>query len=169
MDGTREEGHKFQAPSGMTYEQVFTFAIREFLVPLVKGLAEELGPEQFLPVLEKVAMAVGADGGRQMAQRAQPNDLAAFTSWVREPDRYSDHILSFDVIEDTKDAVEVRITECLFAHTFRAEGAGELGYSIICRPDFGLCQAFNPAIRLQRTRTLMQGHGCCDHRWVWEG
>lgn len=168
MSTDPEAGLKFHADSGMTYQQVCTFAFREFFIPILRGLMDELGPEQLLPVLEKVAMAVAVDGGRQMAQCVQPNDLAAFTSWVREPHCFWHHVMSYEVIEDSENAVEVRVTECLVARTFHAAGAGDLGSTTVCHPDHGLCRGFNPAIRLERTRTLMQGHDCCDPRWVQE-
>ena len=38
---------KFSQLSGMTFEQVFRFSFREFLVPLIRGLAAELEPDQF--------------------------------------------------------------------------------------------------------------------------
>lgn len=60
------------------------------------------------------------------------------------------------------------MTECLWAATFRAAGAEDIGYATICHPDFATTTAFNPRMRMIRTKTLMQGHDCCNHRWVME-
>jgi hypothetical protein len=64
--------------------------------------------------------------------------------------------------------VEIKITECLWAKTFRAANAADIGYATICYSDFAGAVAFNPKMRLVRTKTLMQGHDCCNHRWVLE-
>ncbi|UCG88709.1 MAG: L-2-amino-thiazoline-4-carboxylic acid hydrolase [Gemmatimonadota bacterium] len=34
--------------------------------------------------------------------------------------------------------------------------------------DFTMCRGFNPNIRMERTKILMQGHDCCNHRWILE-
>ena len=57
-------------------------------------------------------------------------------------------------MEDSETALEVRITECLWASTFRAADAADLGYSWVCHPDFAMARAFNPEMRLHRDRTL---------------
>jgi hypothetical protein len=77
--------------------------------------------------------------------------------------------LTFTIIEDTDKAIEQKITECLYAKTFRDADAADIGYAYCCYADFPAAQAYNPKLRLIRTKTLMQGHDCCNHRYVWEG
>jgi len=100
-----------------------------------------------------------------MIQKLSSNDLNAFTTWARVRDRFWDHVLTFDVVEDTERVFEIRVTECLWTKVFQKSGATDLGYAIVCNPDYALCQAFNPKIRLVRSKTLMRGEDCCDHRW----
>ena len=64
--------------------------------------------------------------------------------------------------------VEVRVTRCLWAQTFREAGAADIGYAMVCHPDFLAGPAFNPKIRMTRTKTLMLGDDLCNHRWVVE-
>ena len=64
--------------------------------------------------------------------------------------------------------VEVRVTRCLWAETFRGADAADIGYAFVCHPDFASTTAFNPKMRMIRTKTLMQGHEYCNHRWVGE-
>jgi len=59
--------------------------------------------------------------------------------------------------------------ECLTAEVFREEDAAEIGYATVCHADFALPEGFNPKIKLIRDKTLMQGHDCCNHRYVWTG
>ena len=78
-------------------------------------------------------------------------------------------MLTLKVVEDTPEAYEVKSTEGLWAQTFRAKGAAEIGYALRCHRDYADCWGFNPKITLIRSKTLMQGDDCCNHRFVWEG
>jgi hypothetical protein len=51
---------------------------------------------------------------------------------------------------------------------FREEDAAGMGYAAICYPDYAVASGFNPKLKLVRTKTLMQGHECCNHRYVME-
>jgi hypothetical protein len=168
MDISSAEKHKFLADSEMTFEQVYNFAFRGLLVPLLKNLSKEYGPG-FIEALKRAASETAARSQQQSAESVPKQDLSAFTSYLRVTNRFWRHVLTFDVVEDTETAVEVKVTECLWAKTFREADAAEIGYATICYPDFAMCQAFNPKIRLTRSKTLMQGDDCCDHRWVWDG
>ena len=55
-----------------------------------------------------------------------------------------------------------------WAKTFREAGSADIGYAAVCHEDYAACQAFNPKIKMIRTKTLMQGDGCCDHRLIWQ-
>ena len=85
-----------------------------------------------------------------------------------EQDYFWSHVLSMKRVESTPTAVEVRVTECLWVSTFRAADAADIGYACICHPDFASTTAFNPKMRMIRTKTLMQGHEYCNHRWIME-
>ena len=88
---------------------------------------------------------------------------------LKEPDEILRHAIAFDIVEDGGTAFEVRVTECLWASTFRAADAADLGYSWVCHPDFAMARAFNPEMRLRRDQTLMQGATHCNHRWELTG
>jgi hypothetical protein len=60
----------------------------------------------------------------------------------------------------------VRITECLWARTFREAKAGDLGYAMICHGDIASTKAYNPKITLNRPKILMNGDDECRFHWV---
>jgi hypothetical protein len=160
--------HRFLADSGMSFKEVFEFAFKNGFIPTVQGLAEELGHQKLVEMLKKAASKAAAEGVRRQAGQLPANDLAAFTAPLRGASRFWNHVLSLEIVEDTERAVEVRITECLWAAVFREAKAPAIGYACICHPDFAMAQAFNPKMKLARSKTLMQGHDCCNHRWVVE-
>ena len=105
---------------------------------------------------------------RKWANSLENNDLASFTESERNPNHFWKHVLNLDIIEDSEFAFEVKIHECLWAKTFKESDASEIGYSCICHPDYEATRAFNPKMKLIRTKTLMQGNDCCNHRWIVE-
>jgi hypothetical protein len=76
------------------------------------------------------------------------------------------HVLTFELVENTAKAAEIKVTECLWAKTFREANAADIGYAFVCHGDFAYAPAFNPKMKMIRTKTLMQGHDCCNHRYV---
>ena len=166
---TSQAEHKFDADAQMSFREVYDFAYGGGAIPLLKSLGEEAPAGEYLDRLQRASARVADRQGRAMAASLRDNSLAAFTSWAKEPDRLWEHVLTFEIVEDAESAFEVKVTECLWAQTFRESDAADIGYASVCHPDFALCQAFNPKIRMERTTTLMQGHDCCNHRWVVEG
>ncbi len=160
------ESHKFDADSKMTFKQVYGFTFAGNYIPVLKALADDIGREKFLPMLQEAASRTSAEATKKAAPPAPKNTLAAML--VPGGNYFWDHVLSMNWIEKTDKAAELRVTECLWAATFREAGAADIGYASICHPDFAAASAFNPKIRMTRTKTLMQGHECCNHRWVLE-
>jgi hypothetical protein len=173
MDAEAIVKHKFDEDTNLSYREVFDFAFRTFVL-VWQALTRELGEERVLPVLEKLVSESATRAGHAAARQALASDsaaedaFAAFHAYLRKPNHFWRHVLTYAIVEDTPQAFEVRVTECLWATTFRELGAAELGYVLICHPDFAYCQGFDPRIRLRRTKTLMQGECHCDHRWIWE-
>jgi hypothetical protein len=96
------------------------------------------------------------------------NGLSSFAANMRTPPPLYQGALTYEIVEDSPDAFEVKILECLWARTFRDADAADIGYACICHPDYALAEGFNPRMKMIRTKTLMQGHDCCNHRWVVE-
>jgi hypothetical protein len=159
-------GHKFRENSNMTFEEVFDFAYAN-LVPVLQGLARELGEERFLEVLRRISHEAARKAGEETARRLPSDDLTAFKT-AGEPGPFGRHVLPLEMVEDTPEAFEVKVSECLWAKTFREMGAAEIGSALICHRDFGDCQEFNAKIRMSRSKTLMEGDDSCNHRFVWE-
>ncbi len=78
-------------------------------------------------------------------------------------------MMAYEVIEKSDEVYEMKVTECLWAKTFRDKNAADIGYATVCHGDFTEATAYHPKLKLKRTKTLMQGHDCCNHRWTWEG
>jgi len=157
--------HKFSEKSEMTYEQIYQFAYGGF-IPLMKNLAEELGKDRFDALLKQAASQAGVQAAKEQAKKLGKNDLAAFMAPVKSKDPFWQQVLTFEFVEDTEKAAEIKVTECLWAKTFREANAADIGYAAVCHGDFAYAPAFNPKMKMIRTKTLMRGHDCCNHRYV---
>ncbi len=159
--------NKFLADSQMSFQQVYDFAFKNF-IPLLKNLAAELGEDHFLETLKEVTFDAALQGGQDGAKNVPCNDLATLTDWAKDPNHFWKHVLTFEIVKDTAKIFEVRISECLWAKTFLENEAADIGYALLCHPDYACCQGFNPKIKMKRSKTLMQGDDYCNHCWVWE-
>ena len=158
--------HKFRADSKLTFEQVYTFAFDTY-IPEFQILAKELGEEKFDAALEKIALETARRAGEEAASKLASNDFAAFLDSSAKDAYFWDHVLTVETVMQTATVSEIKVTECLWAKTFRELDAEKLGYILVCNPDFAYCQGFNLHIHLIRTKTLMQGDDYCNHHWCW--
>ncbi|MHA2152829.1 MAG: L-2-amino-thiazoline-4-carboxylic acid hydrolase [Candidatus Thorarchaeota archaeon] len=83
-------------------------------------------------------------------------------------DHYFANSVTIEFPHETESELQCKYTECLFAKTFRDLGAADLGKILVCDPDFTFAQTLSPHLYLERTKTLMEGHDCCDHRYYWK-
>jgi hypothetical protein len=161
--------HKFLVDANATFEDMFNFAYRDSFIPLMLILAKAGGREKFVEILKKGSSEAATLGIQNAAKSLPRRDLAAFVAPLKNPDHFWKHVLTFSIVEDTPKAFEVKVTECLWAKTFRGMNAADIGFATICYPDYASANGFNPKLRMIRSKTLMQGHDCCNHRYVMEG
>jgi len=152
----------------MTWQEVFDFSFKRRFIPVMKKLAAQVGRERFVGMLRKASLDAEAEEVARIARQEAQRDLAAWVAPLKSKTSFLEHGLVCDIVEDTPKAVEVRISQCLWAKTFREMDASDIGYATICHCDHAV-SAFNPKLKLVRTKTLMQGHDCCNHRFVMEG
>jgi len=67
------------------------------------------------------------------------------------------------------EGVQIHCTACPWARLYRNLGGADWGYRLYCAADEALTAGFNAQIGFQRTKTLMEGHDCCDHFYYMKG
>lgn len=164
-----EAQHKFLEDSGMSYKEIFDFAFKRRFIESMKILSQMLGKEKFLEMLAKASADAAAKATKKQIENLPQTNFAMFVTGTKMLDRFWNHVVTMKPFEETKISYEVRVTECLWSQTFREEDAADIGYATHCHVDYASATAFNPNIRMYRTKTLMEGHDYCDHKWVWEG
>ncbi len=147
----------------MTWEQIFGFTYGFNFIPAMKGLGQRIGNDKLYAILRETK-----DERIRSKRPMEGHTLRAWAEGFKQNKGIFKHALVAEVVEDTEHAFEIRITQCLWAKTFREHDAAELGYSVCCHGDFADASAYNPKMKLVRSKTLMQGQDCCNHRWVVE-
>lgn len=134
-------------------------------VDFVRTLRTQLGDEELIPLLNAYSEAWGRRLGEQQSQRFPDTEFSTFAGQFRPP-RYAD-TLTHEVVEESDTVFELRVTECINATCFRDEGlGGDIGHACVCNMDYSWPTAFNPRFRMERTKTLMRGDDCCNHRYL---
>lgn len=72
--------------------------------------------------------------------------------------------IKFDVSKQDE-ITQLFVTKCPFVDMAKDLGMEEWGYQFYCMSDYAIVEGFNPDIEFTRTKTLMQGHECCDHAY----
>jgi hypothetical protein len=155
-----KETHKFQKPWGHSYEEAFEWRFG-YYIDIMERFSEYLGRDR---LIKMIMQAVDESSLQNSA-----NDLDfSFAEWIQGGSVYQ-NMMTREIIEQTENTYEIKVTECLWAKTFQARNAADLGYATICYSDFSSAKAAHPLIKLERSKTIMQGHGYCNHRWIWQG
>jgi len=154
----------------LAYEQYF-HARYDSIVRLARELERVLGREKAFEIIRKASEKLAVENvKKQMAKRKPFKNFEDFVAFLEESDRspFWSHVLTLTYPEKTPKKLVNKVTECLWAKTFKELNATDLGYLMICHPDFATAQAYHPKIKLKRTKTLMQGDNYCDHTYYWK-
>ena len=135
------------------------------LVPLVKALRAELGEERANAIVRKslgdLYRKYGEAWWRAQGERNFGDKMAA--AFV---DFAAGGALDYDVLKKDSNAFELNVTGCRYAEFYKAIGAPELGFLLVCSSDFRLAEGYGAPVQLTRTQTIMQGASHCDFRYA---
>jgi hypothetical protein len=157
------ETHNWSEKTDMTWQDTFRFAYQKDYIPLMKGLAARIGPDRFNQMIKETVDDVVAQ--KSASRPSRPFDFGQLVKGFKNPPPYIQHTLKAEIIEETATSFGYKVSECLWAKTFRDSSAGDLGYAIVCHADFAVARSLSPTLKLTRTKTLMQGHDCCQFRY----
>jgi hypothetical protein len=73
----------------------------------------------------------------------------------------------WEKVTNEPNQIGYHFTRCMFAEVFRALGEPDLGL-ILCATDKPKVEAYNPKLKFQRTKVLMNGDEICDHLYFIE-
>lgn len=167
LSPSQQVTHKFQeAIDQKTTRKRWIEQRHKKYIEILKHLEEDIGKERLLEMLKKASYEENVKLGRRLSSRIP--SLQVFANPFRDETSNVSKTIVRKIVEDNEKAFEMQVNECLTEIVFREADALDLGYACVCHADFGLPVGINPRLKLIRTKTLMQGHDCCNHRYVWE-
>lgn len=165
---TSNQQHKFQSDTGMTMQQVYNFAYKQWYIPAMKNLMKQIGREKFLDML-KTSSEMLYETDKDADINYNERTLTAFTdNLIKEAEGFYKLRATYEIIYSDEHVLEMKTTECLWAKTFREVNAADIGYASCCYQDYPAAKAYNPKLKFIREKTLMQGHEYCGNKWVME-
>ena len=163
---TAQEQHKFDVSQEVSISpRQRTQLMYRGMTGIVQALKNELGESETIRLLNITSADVGRQVGGRQAQSSPDTSFQTFVQVFRPPN-YANS-LTHEVVEDTESVFALEVTECINAEVLQSIGlGGEIGHAIVCNMDYYWPTAFNPAFKMERTKTLMQGHDVCNHRYI---
>jgi hypothetical protein len=164
-DETAPDVHKFDKPfpRELTVRQFFDAEYR-YYIPLAKALKEEMGDEKLIQLIKDMTEKQMFELGQKQAERSGDNSFGSFVDRLKS----LDPVVTMEFVEDTDSVFEIKVSECVIAETFLKNDAGDIGFAAVCHGDYAWPRGYNSKMRMIRDKTLMQGHSCCNHRYVLE-
>jgi predicted ArsR family transcriptional regulator len=163
---TQQGQHKFDVPQDISMSsrqraQMMNRGLAQF----IRTLRNELGEPELVRLLNLMSEDIGKQVGARQAQNSPDTSFQSFVQVFRPPN-FADS-LTHEVVEDTEKVFALEVTECISAEVMQSAGlGGEVGHAAVCNMDYYWPPAFNPSFKMERTKTLMQGHDICNHRYI---
>ena len=136
----------------------------ELAVAFAKEFEDELGEERALGIIGRAFEKIQVKAGQELAAELGSNGLDALVGYYRKRAEESDAI---EIVEVTDKHIALKITRCRAWEAFKHLGAPEV-CKMYCESDYAYIKAFNPDIKMIRTKTLSNGDDCCNHIWAME-
>lgn len=133
------------------------------LAPVIEALGAEFGRARVIDIVRRVIVDIARRQGRALAERMGGSSISHFANG-KEPWTRGD-ALQIEELGTTTTTYDFNVTRCRYAEMYRALGIPELGAILSCGRDGALGEGFNPALKLTRTQTIMEGETHCDFRY----
>lgn len=137
------------------------------LKPVYDEMKARLGAETAQEILGAAIIRDSIAQGRAYAEGLEDRGLLAFRDTMAQ--WKASGALEIEMLEESDNKVHFNVTRCKYAEMYREMGLGDIGHLLSCNRDGTFCTGFNPAIRLERSQTIMSGAGHCDFRYRMSG
>ena len=136
--------------------------------PIFQAMADRLGEAAAREILtEAITKDAIAQGAAYAASEKGDPDLASFYALL---DQWkASGALEIELLKQSETELHFNVTRCKYAEMYADMGLSDIGPTLSCARDGSFCTGYNPAIKLDRTQTIMQGAGFCDFRFGFFG
>ena len=133
------------------------------IAPIIKAVAQRIGWDEALAILQEVNQQEAFQRGKIMAEKMKRNGIEELVDDVAGWGRGG--ILEMEVLEQTPTTYFFNVTRCPYYDKYKELGLEEFGVGFSCCRDKPFARGFNFQLRLERTKTIMEGAEYCDFRY----
>ena len=133
------------------------------LKPVYEEMKARLGAEQAQEILGAAIIRDSISQGAAYAEGLEDRGLIAFRDTMAQ--WKASGALEMEMLDESPERVHFNVTRCKYSEMYREMGLGEIGHLLSCNRDGTFCTGFNPAIKLDRSQTIMSGASHCDFRY----
>jgi hypothetical protein len=133
-------------------------------IDILERMKERFGPDVYKVVEETMAERTV----KKWSEIAQHEKSCAIDDLIRilwEPLKARGFEFS---IEQKGNGIQVYCTKCVHHELAREINGTDWMFYLKCATDPYIVKGFNSKIVFRRTKTLMQGHDCCDHYYEYQ-
>jgi len=163
--------HKFDEEiKGISYRQYLRDAYAG-RIELIRELEGILGKNRTHEIIERFYTHKTTESMNGLMEREGPIDsMSELVVLMKKlkANPFSQKTQTDEFPESEPGTFQSCTKECLYAEVFKELDAGDLGLIMLCNGDVATAEIFHPNVRLERTKTLMQGDDCCDFKYVWD-
>ena len=136
------------------------------IAPFIDAVSKKIGEDEALSILMEVNRQEAFQRGKSLAKELGDNGMDAL---VEEVDGWGrGGVWEMDVLEKTATTYFFNVTRCPYYEKYRELGLEKFGVGFSCCRDEPFARGFNPRLRLERTKTIMEGADLCDFRYCLE-
>lgn len=128
---------------------------------LLRAFAKEIGHDRAIEIASAAVREDAIAAARELARQCGGNSMADLARVVRDV-WCRDDGMRIRVLEESQREFRFDVTHCGYAEAYAKLGLQDLGVCLSCCRDAPFAQAFNPHIKLTRSKTIMEGADCCD-------
>jgi hypothetical protein len=137
----------------------------EVIGPIYAEMVREIGEQKASAILDAAIRNAAVAEGKAFAAKAE-GGKPTMADFVRLYERWTTNgSLEIDVLEQSDQRFDFNVTRCRYAETYKAMGLEKIGHLMSCNRDAGFCQGYDPAMKLERVQTIMEGASCCTFRY----
>jgi hypothetical protein len=133
------------------------------IAPLIMAVSQRIGRDETLAILQEVNQQEAFQRGRRQAEEMGRNGIEELVDDVAGWGRGG--VWEMDVLEQTPTTYFFNVTRCPYYEKYKELGLEQFGVEFSCCRDEPFARGFNPQLRLERTKTIMEGDDHCDFRY----
>ena len=133
-------------------------------VKMLDAFKEKFGDE-VIEVVDKLTAQRSKKEGEELAQKLGSNTIQDIIQELW----FSGIPLGLEYTsEETEKGMQMKCTRCYIYETAKKLGITEWAYHLFCVGDPYFVEGFNSKMGFSRTKSLMEGHDCCNHNFYME-